>query len=663
MVLAGIMAGFGPTRDAIFSYSTPQRTTYSDDLNDLAQLLMKNCKVAGKPAVGEFGIYGAPSSPFSLTFEVPLEPGEVPLIQTWSPRPPQVEGLVTFRLAGEEEQLLVPASVKDELVHPQHLTPAKSHEVAQVTLSFSVPAEAPSPILVLDKINIGARVFGKGYVQPEAWLMFPVMFLPSLLGYLFYLYGTARRKTWIVILVCGAVISAAAAASTDLILIAGVIYALLYVGLLGFGISKGYAGPAVIIAPPSDASRVLSLFTCVALLTAVLIPRWQMLVQLADSALMADTVHYYTIARGMKHPLGTAPREPLHMNLMWLFCTLTSWSTIAVRLYTLIVSLMEGLVLFAVSRYMLGYYASCAVVLLYAFNPLLVQSAPQGLREELFPALALLLVWFTYRLTADPLAVKRHVAPALSGAALVLTRVSGALLFPALYVLALWDHRGSFRQWRRFMVPAAFAFVIPAGAMFIAHKLSTGDALVSNSIVAKFYANQEFAGTSGFPTRAEVEANAFAGPPISMGQYMFKHHTLAEVTSATAAGMYRMLVGDVAQHSLLRVGTSVPRDTSLDEVPRAVYEYGLYLAYLVGLVYCLRIRHGQMLVVTLIAIQLPLAFLAGRNLAHVRLLMNGTPLMLLIAVHGIVCLCTWARRLTPGNNLVKPAGPGSGNRR
>jgi hypothetical protein len=353
---------------------------------------------------------------------------------------------------------------------------------------------------------------------------------------------------------------------------------------------------------------------------------------------MADTVHYYDLASRMRNPLDTLPREPLHMDLIWLFCTLTSWSSAGVRFYTVTCSVLEGIALYAVARLLLPRWISAVVLLLYAFNPVLIQSAPLGLREELFPLLTLALLGSTVKLIESAASVRANVRSAIWGALVVLTRVSGLLVLPLLFAAAQSPALRSRQCHLRAAGIALLIFAVPVAAMLGYHKAVRGDAMISSNIVAKFYRNTEFAGKPGYPTKDQLEHDAFAGAPVTMSEYLFRDHSFSEVVHSMGYGMYRMFIGDVASKSLLRVGVPQSGDKSLAETPREPADYVLYSLYIIGAIYCLLSLRGWMVLLCIWSVQLPLAFLAGKDLLHVRLMMNTTPLMLLVAGLGITAI-------------------------
>ncbi|MGI8905151.1 MAG: hypothetical protein ACR2IE_01520 [Candidatus Sumerlaeaceae bacterium] len=611
--------------------------------------LRKSAQINGAPAFGEFGVYGVPGKPFSIKWQTTINRGEQPVLKIWSPRPAQVPVTATFRTGGKQQVVPVPPSTAGAFIKPSPEFPAASAngQLAEIEIRSTVPEAATSPVLVLDKININARGFGKGFLEANAWTVFPAMFLPWLL-FVIAQVNHVPQRTAMALAVCTAILLGIAGTLwKPAFAVGGMVYATgttllwLYVSFSSNWREKNVEAATV------DRQRLRTQFSaliCIALLSVVLAVRWKELSNIADVPLLPDALHYFQLAIAMHHPLDTLPREPLHMMLLRTFLAVTSWSAIAARTYTLFLSLLLGAGLYLLTLRFVSIPAAAVALLLYAFNPVLVQSAPQGLREELFPLLIMLLLLNLFNLVRNPKPVTVHAASGLAGAAIVLTRISGICVFPLLYGATLIG------QWRKSrpsvtsVATACAAFMVPIFFMLTYAGIVKGDPFISSTIVTKFYAYQEFAGKPGFPSRLELERDSFTGPAVTTGEYLFKYHSIGEVADSITHGLYRMLFGDVARKSLMRIGTNAPKDKALAEVPPLLHEHLLYVFYILGFFLSLRTFEGRLVVMAVLAMQLPLAFLAGRDLLHPRLMMNATPFMLLLSVIGGHEIVRWTKR-------------------
>jgi hypothetical protein len=89
------------------------------------------------------------------------------------------------------------------------------------------------------------------------------------------------------------------------------------------------------------------------------------------------------------------------------------------------------------------------------------------------------------------------------------------------------------------LVSAAILFAMVAPHRYGLYK-ATNDPFYDTSAYARWNANVEFAGKPGFMTALEMQANPFAGPRISYGEYMLGMHTPTELIEGTLRG-YRKL--------------------------------------------------------------------------------------------------------------------------
>jgi hypothetical protein len=132
----------------------------------------------------------------------------------------------------------------------------------------------------------------------------------------------------------------------------------------------------------------------------------------------------------------------------------------------------------------------------------------------------------------------RAAALGLLGAALPLTQLSLLLVSVPSIGWCAWRQR-----WR----PGEIALAVALAAAFLAphlalnRRLSGGDWVHSTTVHTRFYANAEFAGQPGWPTREEVRRDPYAGEPMGFGA-LLRHYPAAEIPKRYAQGFARALV-------------------------------------------------------------------------------------------------------------------------
>jgi hypothetical protein len=171
--------------------------------------------------------------------------------------------------------------------------------------------------------------------------------------------------------------------------------------------------------------------------------------------------------------------------------------------------------------------------------PMIVESG-RGLRLEMELVLLLLFADLAFAEPRLRPPLRFALAGALGGA-LVLTRSTH---LPGLVVLGVLAARRWERdRWRRVgMAGLGLAILVGlyaphAAALYRAR----GDPFFDQAQHARWFANVEFAGQPGFPTREEVARDAYTGPRITFWEYLFRLHTLREVAVGYLRGTGKIL--------------------------------------------------------------------------------------------------------------------------
>ncbi len=622
-MMAGCLAAFGPTVTAVRTTTLPETNLRFDDLEDGGTALRKRAAVRGSPLFTEYGIALAPGGAFDITWTGTSPNGSAPFLRVWLLNPQVAEVTVTFAWDGTGESFMLTRPVQAGLVFPSGVPP----DGAQWSVSIKARGVdgLQQAVLLLDRVEIGSARYARSALQPDAWRVLPAAFLPLVLFFGLRIFGPERFRrfapaaTLVVSLVLGA---AAAFSVTAVSLFAWV-----------FFVSASVLSGAIWWhgrRSRNTSGRATGVLACAGILSVAAWLRWSWVCLLQYQSIPSDAIHYLDLAKRMTWPYETQPREPLFMWVVWLQATLTAWGPLSMRVTTFLLSLAEGAALFALSRRFMPLFPAAVVMLLFALNPLLGNSAALGLREELFPLAIMVFLLGLDGLRTNP-ASRLSCGMATAGAvAAVLTRINALAIVVPLFAIQAWRVRLAWKP----AVMAAATFAVLVLPHFVTNAVRTGDPVVSSTIVAHFYRNIEFADKPGFPTRAELETNSFAGAPVSMGTYLFGLHTVGEVAAATASGIWRMTFGKAAADELMRTNWLVRADSygnlRLPDPP-PWRDRAVFVMYVAGFVLCLRVAGLWLVPATILLLNLPLGFLAGKDLLVTRLMINGIPLMLLLA--------------------------------
>lgn len=232
------------------------------------------------------------------------------------------------------------------------------------------------------------------------------------------------------------------------------------------------------------------------------------------------------------NPFNTGMREPGFVWWLWLIrhCGITSF--IGIRLVTAVWFFGTSVLLFLLSRHLMGRKRAWAVVCLYAFLPTQIQADGLGMRHlvESFG-----MAWMAWLLLTGPTLTRSGlwIHSAVCLALLVMTRVSflgsGALMI-------LYD---AIRR-RTWVQTTALA---PALLLLLFHLRANerqfGDPFYTVNIHSYWFANAEFIGKPGFPSSFEDWQKNPHQKSLTYREWMFDHHTPAEIVGAHLVGYFR----------------------------------------------------------------------------------------------------------------------------
>lgn len=303
---------------------------------------------------------------------------------------------------------------------------------------------------------------------------------------------------------------------------------------------------------PVDGAIAASLFAIV--LTCAAKVRHLTLSALLRSPLDPDAMGYQLISQ---RPFGYATefREPGYiwaLKLTRIFST-GDYSDPAMRLYACLFSFFALGVLFLSAYRLFGLLVAFCASLLFACSYELAMDAVRVLREDLIIASVLAYLYFYWAYWRKPIRWQHYLLLGIIAAAGTLLRLHGITF----YVLSLlvhfgvswWTNGRALRQsWVAALAIAALA--IPVAPYLVYCSKTYNNAMFINDIGMRFYANFELAGVDPrFPTKAEVNKDAYAGGPMKTGEFLFKYHTVGQVVKGSLAGMVRLYSGDLAQYA------------------------------------------------------------------------------------------------------------------
>jgi hypothetical protein len=324
-------------------------------------------------------------------------------------------------------------------------------------------------------------------------------------------------------------------------------------------------------------------------------------------------------------------REPLFIFMAWIYAQLFGDSDFGLRLLTVILSTVSIWAVLRLARGLFGVAAGQVVGLLLAVNSVFIQEAPRGLRME-FEVILCMAYFGAAFVKVWSSALRAAIALSLLGGLLVLTRATYlpvvlvlnayALFRPGTDGLLSW---GWVKSWAAGMAVT----VLILAAMIAPYRYNMyrihNDAFFDGAMYARWLANFEFAGRPGYPSVAELQKDAYIGPAITYGEYLFGLHTPSELIVGTARGfwkLYRQML--ICPLPFGRSGMA-PWCGSLDA--------GFQIVAAIGLILALGIPRYRWIPLALVLFALPISYLYDHLLLEPhRHTYHGYPLVLFAAV-------------------------------
>lgn len=326
--------------------------------------------------------------------------------------------------------------------------------------------------------------------------------------------------------------------------------------------------------PPSEKARWIATLAAFAVLVVMgVLKRLELLeavttgqVEGVAPELTGDAASYYRLALGTSLPCFSTEREPgilvVGRVALKLFGNAEPRTDadvranhLVLRRNALVLSLLAMSALFGLALLVAGRVGALVAALLWADNLWLSMYGVGFLREDLaaaflFGFLAALVALFRQPAERKRLRIALVAAAAVADAGMALTRLEG--LGTATLLVGAWC--GAKALSKRFSKQDAIAAgaIVAATWLLVSPYLvfnlaKTGSAFHPMHAHARFWRNHEFAGQPGFPTRAEVIADSYTGPPETPSHYVWGLHSVLQVIGREVAGLWKGFTHDLAK--------------------------------------------------------------------------------------------------------------------
>ncbi len=279
---------------------------------------------------------------------------------------------------------------------------------------------------------------------------------------------------------------------------------------------------------------------------AALVQRWGLLADAARFGAEPDVLEYVRLARDLGSPFDTGHREPLWIWLIAAIGPLFS-GALAPRVLSIACSLGLLVAIHRLGARLFGPRTAVAAVLAMASADWLAWNSVRGYR---FEATALLGTVLALACMVEKRTTRTDLAAGALAGALLLVRLACAPFTLVLLALAWW--RGGRTLLRLVPLVLLPAVLVAPHLVHAAREFANPFEAIDRH--ARYYRNFEFAGTPGYPSREEVEREAYGGPPVSFGAYLFGMHSVGQLARSQLDGTVELLWGTMAERQYYRDG-------------------------------------------------------------------------------------------------------------
>ncbi len=294
-------------------------------------------------------------------------------------------------------------------------------------------------------------------------------------------------------------------------------------------------------------------------------------------------------------------REPLFLLILKGALVLLGDSQTHVRLVSLFASLAVILLGYRVGAKLFSRPLGLLAALAFAINLPLVRESVRGLRLETELILLLLFIEAAFLAKFRSVWVRAGLCGLLGGAlALLRTNYLVNLTVPLVAAFAPWQRRAGWA--------AALALALMVG-LYLPHRWNGhrlhGDWTWDNN--ARYWANIEFAGRPGWPSKAEMWRNTEGtGPKMTAFDYFFGLHTMPEFMAGNLRGLSKI----VGHMEVIAFHRTVARMTKLDT---RWLDWGFQLFGLIGLLMAAWIPGRRWLPLMFLCLLVHVAFVYDRG--------------------------------------------------
>jgi hypothetical protein len=317
-------------------------------------------------------------------------------------------------------------------------------------------------------------------------------------------------------------------------------------------------------------------------------------------------------------------REPLWTGILYPAVQLLGAHFLIARLLGLVGFVVLVVSFQAIGTQLFGRLPGVVAAVFLAASPWLIWESGRGLREEMAAGAVLVFALGVVRGWPAPVL-------AAGAAVLALLRWDSLLLTLPVLALLLFRNRPGIRQY----AVVGLILVTILSPLLILNWIRHHDPLYHSNYHAVFYRNQEFAGRPGFPGKAEVASDSYAGTPTTWSAYIFRQHTPGELAMRYASGSELIPVWVMTSACFYPIAKPKisGQFVSIEDTPRTVLPLLPVAAGLIGAV--LLSRRAWPIPVMLVISVLEYAPLAQLGVLEVRLVLIVLPLLALGCMESV----------------------------
>ena len=287
---------------------------------------------------------------------------------------------------------------------------------------------------------------------------------------------------------------------------------------------------------------VLLLLLLIIVLAAYL--RWNELTRIAGTVLDADVIAYNKYAKKMRlfsdngfYSAQFSQREPLYILLVKLFLFLFGVAETHVRFISFSFSLVVVYLTYKIGREWFNNVTAIIAAFILSIHPYLISLSARGFRAEWFTTLVLLFVY--YGCVKDAISRRRRIVViSLLIGCILLTRSESLFMIAGIMIVnPLFTNKWNYKM---VLITIILGFSLLLPHLYSIYKIH-GTPFHTVNIYTRFYANREFSGQPGFPTKEELATEGmYTGRKITPAEYYFSLHTPWQLVHYSTVGFVKI---------------------------------------------------------------------------------------------------------------------------